>query len=154
MLRSDATLSNLGMDQLLAAGFTKVAIWRRGDTGEVRCEGAIPAAAGIYMFATSGNVRYVGAATNLRGRMQSYERRQSTPVARRPVHPELAKALEGGGEIEVYALELDQSAQLDWKGLPVHPILGLEAGLIVALNPAWSRRGRKLTIDTDAIPPS
>ena len=147
-------MGDVNMAVLLAAGFKPIAIWRRTDTGKVQCEGEIPTSTGIYVFAVADVVRYIGAAKNLRDRILSYKRRQDNPKpGRRPIHEKLTKSLERGGEVEVYVLEKDLSAQVTWKGLPVDPILGVGAALIASLNPVWNQRGRTLLLDSDTVPP-
>ena len=150
----DAALGDRDMDRLLAVGFKRVATWRRMDTGEVRCEGAIPTGAGIYVFAVAGAIRYVGAAVNLSSRIHSYERHQNKPKpGRRPIHERLTEALGSGAKVEVYVLEPRFSDELTWKGLPIDPVLGIEAGLIASLNPSWNRRGKTSLLDSETVPP-
>ncbi len=116
--------------------------------GNVTCTGQVPTGPGLYVFVGNGKVLYVGAAQNsLQKRMRSYVRRQRNKSSNRPVHVALAKAMETGLQVEVYTLEIAQVMELGPYGLPVNYLVGMEAGIIQELNPAWNRRGVTLIVD-------
>jgi hypothetical protein len=47
----------------------------------------------------------------------------------------------------VYILAIAPVIELGRHGLPVNYLIGLEAGLIEKLDPAWNRRGRKVVLE-------
>ena len=109
----------------------------------------MPTSPGVYLFIVGGVVQYVGSAQkSLHSRMRSYERRQRDPKSNRPVHTALRKAIGGSLPVEVHTLVIDQPARTCvLGGLPIDYAVGLEAGLIEAIDPAWNRRGRKSVLD-------
>jgi hypothetical protein len=115
----------------------------------------VPKAPGVYLFIAGGIVKYVGSAQkSLHARMKSYERRQRdqkltllVPQSTRPIHRELGKAIDGHKAVEVHTLVIPNPLQDGVDGLPIDYAIGLEAGLIQAVNPAWNRRGRTLLLD-------
>ena len=69
----------------------------------------------------------------------------ATWTSTRPVHAELGRAIDGNMPVEIHTMVIDQPSRSD--GLPIDYAVGLEAGLIEALDPAWNRRGRKSVLD-------
>ena len=138
----------VGLDRLIAARFEQTGAWRRNEHGQVVCEGSLPKAPGVYVFVVSRIIRYVGSAQrSLSARMKSYERRQRDQKSDRPVHLELGKAIDRDAIVEIYTRVINDPIQNDPDGLPIDYAIGLEAGLIQAVDPAWNRRGRKLVLD-------
>jgi hypothetical protein len=133
------------LTRLTSCGFERSAGWRLNETDVAVCEGHLPIEPGIYAFVVGREVRYIGSAlSGIRSRIIGYERKQRRLSASRPVHVMLSKALKLDEQIEVYTLVPDLSEKLEWRGLPIHLLLGLEAGLIQEFAPAWNRRGRAL----------
>lgn len=138
--------------QLTDAGFKLSGQWQRNKAGVATCHGSVPAKTGVYLFVVGENVRYVGAALGtLQRRMKSYERRQKDGKSNRPVHAKLAEAIDISPGVMVYTREIASTETTEWHTLPVSVILGLEAALIIALNPTWNRRGNKLLLDGRAV---
>jgi hypothetical protein len=93
-------------------------------------------------------VHYVGSAQgSLHGRMRNYESQQRRGTSGRPVHAKLREAIDSGISVEVHTLEILQPLQEGLHGLPIDYTVGLEAGLIRVINPAWNRRGRSMLLD-------
>jgi hypothetical protein len=133
---------------LIAAKFERTGTWRRNKQMQAICEGSIPPAPGVYLFIVGGVIHYVGSAQeSLLSRIKSYERRQRDRTSARPVHVELGIAIDGSLPVEVHTLVIDQPLQYGLDGLPIDYTVGLEAGLIQAIDPAWNRRGRRLVLD-------
>jgi hypothetical protein len=132
----------------IAEKFEKTGTWRRNEQGQAICDGPIPTSPGVYLFIVGGAVKYVGSALkSLHSRMRSYERRQRDQKSRRPVHLQLGRAIEKHSIVEVHTLVIKNPIKSDPTGLPIDYAIGLEAGLIQALDPEWNRRGRKLVLD-------
>jgi hypothetical protein len=127
--------------QIVAAGFTRSAIWREAEQTQVFAE--VPAEPGIYAFVVEGQVRYIGKThTTLRGRMMNYQRRQRMQALSRPVHLAITEVHRGKGEIEVYTIVPDLSDHRLWNGLRVDFVVGLEAGMIQQFKPVWNQPPR------------
>jgi hypothetical protein len=135
------------LERLMAAGFQPTGTWV-SHNGKVTCDGNIPSGPGVYAFLVGREVRYVGSAqSSLRDRMTSYERRQENQSSTRPVHIGLGDAIGSGLKVAVYTLTVRPALETGRHGLPVDYLVGLEAGLIQDIKPAWNRRGRKLLLD-------
>jgi hypothetical protein len=98
-------------------------------------------------------VRYVGSAERLASRLASYLRHQNrrhqiseSSKKRRVVHTEMREALYEGHEVEIFAFAIPRRPT-DCNGLPIDPLLGIEAGLIMTLKPTWNRRGAVFTVE-------
>jgi hypothetical protein len=139
------------INNLIAAKFEKTGTWRRNEQQQAICDGSVPTSPGVYLFIVGGVVRYVGSAQrSLFARMKSYERRQRDRTSTRPVHAELGRAIDGSLPVEVHTLVIDQPARTcsdALGGLPIDYAVGLEAGLIEAIDPDWNRRGRRSVLD-------
>ena len=135
--------------RLLSCGFTRIGAWRVGTSGMAHLDGQAPAEPGVYAFFVGGRLCYVGAAQRgLHHRMQSYSRNQRIGGSRRPIHRELALVLKNAQAIDVLAVIPEQ---LNWRGLPVDTIAGLEEGLIRLFQPPWNRRGLGVAKDKVAV---
>jgi hypothetical protein len=58
----------------------------------------------------------------------------------------MGNALSEGHEVEIFAF-VTPRRPIDCDGLPVDPLLGIEAGLIMTLKPTWNRRGAGFTVE-------
>jgi hypothetical protein len=58
------------------------------------------------------------------------------------VHRKLREAINDKLAVAVYTLMINEPIANE-HGLPVDHAIGLEGGLIRAIDPAWNRRGRK-----------
>jgi hypothetical protein len=139
----------------LLPGFKKVGAfsWNNGLYSLDGVGDSIPNKEGIYAFVQGGELKYIGAAKSLRSRLRRYLQRQKRGARRnRPVHGMLRDAL-AHGEIDVLAIAFHDSIGV-LGNLPVHLVLGVEAGLIATLNPPWNRRGRRSSVELprDIIP--
>jgi hypothetical protein len=136
------------LNELIAAKFERTGVWRRNEQGLSLCEGPIPKSPGVYLFIVGGVIRYIGSAQrSLHSRMKSYERRQRDGKSIRPVHVALGKAIDGCVPVEVHTLVIDEPLRDGLEGLPIDYAVGLEAGLIRAVDPVWNRRGRTQILD-------
>ena len=82
---------------------------------------------------------YVGVATmGLRKRLYFYARPGATQRTSRRLNTILKEELSNGMSIEIYT---GGSPDLDWNGLPVSGVAGLESGLIEAFHLPWNIRG-------------
>jgi hypothetical protein len=113
--------------------------WADGEYSMTPTMPPLPTSEGIYAFVAKGELKYVGAAKNLRKRLLSYLRRQKKPTSSRPVHGLLQIEL-GTGPVEVFVRLFNERTTL-YENLPIDLVLGVEAGLIAKLNPPWNRRG-------------
>ena len=132
------------LEHLRKAGFVQTAEWKRRDD-KVRCEGLISNSTGVHLFVVGTEVRYVGSALKSSARrMRSYERRQASDSSDRAVHAGLKAAIDAGHPVQVLTLSGVTVLKTCADGMPFNYLLGLEAGLIQSMNPAWNRRGRRL----------
>jgi hypothetical protein len=125
--------------------FTRIGRWERNSSGEAFVNGKPPADVGLYAFVTGSQIQYVGiAGRGIQERMKDYTNNQNKQNRSRPVHRGIADALDRKEQIDVYAFvpPPDVEQVITWNESPVHFLVGLEAALILQLNPAWNRRGR------------
>ena len=141
--------TDIDLDRLIAARFEHTGTWRRNEVGNAVCEGRPPDAPEVYVFVVDRTVRYVGSAQkSLSARMQSYARRQQQRdkdklQSNRLVHRKLGEAIDKkNAVVDVYTLVINDPIENE-RGLPVDHAIGLEGGLIRAVDPAWNRQGRK-----------
>ena len=132
------------------AGFECTGVFSLGADNTIRLPHKdIPDLPGLYAFVVGGEIMYIGSSngsrTTLRKRMRSYARKQRQGSDSRPVHAAISGVLKDKLEVEIYTLKFDAQPLLSWQNLPVDLVLGLEAGLIMEINPPWNRRGRKLS---------
>jgi excinuclease UvrABC nuclease subunit len=133
---------------LLNGGFIRLGSWRADPQrpGALALDGEVPHQPGVYAFACSGQVMYVGSAQRgLRTRLRRYAITQTLRTSAR-VRALILERL--GADVEVTVLAA-RPPSLWWQGLPIDPIAGLEEGLIKAFAPAWNIRGKP---DRDAPP--
>jgi hypothetical protein len=140
------------LNSLIAVKFQKTGTWHRNEQGQAICVGPVPKSPGVYLFVVDGVVHYIGSSLkSLHSRMRGYERRQRGRTPQRPIHSELGNAIEARTVVKVHTVVIKEPIQYDPDGLPVDYAIGLEAGLIQALNPMWNRRGRKLVLDNNDL---
>ncbi len=140
METSEPTAPNTA--QLVAGGFTRAGVWRVHETeGFIRFEGdrPLPAEPGVYAYAVTGVVRYVGSAQRgLRRRLRHYEIAKTLRTAHR-IRREILALLAEDREVEVFTIV---PPPMTLNGiLPVDVVAGLEEGLIRSWQPIWNRRG-------------
>jgi hypothetical protein len=93
--------------------------------------------ASVYAFVLDGEVVYIGKTeTCLRSRMNGYRNGKGSQVTNVRVRGLIRAALTQGSRIEVLAAS---PAPMDWNGLPVSTVVGLEAGLIELFHPVWNQ---------------
>jgi len=131
------------LDTLTAAGFRHLGAWQQG--AEYGPHGAgwafpCPTDPGVYAFTVNGSVMYIGSAQRgLSARFRQYTASTTLKTAAR-IRAEIIAALSAGSTVEVYALT---PPQIEWQGLPVDLVAGIEEGLIRTLRPAWNRRSNR-----------
>lgn len=127
---------------LARAGFVKRGCWKLDDEGHLALEGEIPRHPGVYLLVATDTVMYVGAATvGLARRVGSYGRTMSRNTRLRPIHHGVKDWLTAGNSLDLYTLEVTK--RWEWiGGLPIDPLIGLESGLIEAINPKWNSFGQ------------
>jgi len=149
-------MAGITLAELIDAGFRLSAKLHKNDAGDPVLSSGTPLESGIYLFVVENRIRYVGsAAKSLSRRMNSYARRQKLAahqkqaLSTRPVHVELAKVLAGNHDVEIYTCAIAAGERIVWNRLPVSVRLGLEAALIIDIDPPWNRVGRSLPLDSD-----
>jgi hypothetical protein len=132
---SEVQLSESVAD-LKRAGFVRVGRWL-ADGETMRLDGKAERSAGVYAYVVDGDVRYVGSAQRgLHRRLRHYVNSKTMRTSTR-IRTEIVGCLSKGSVVEVFALV---PPSIQWKGLPVDLVAGLEEGLIRSLRPAWNRR--------------
>jgi hypothetical protein len=127
------------LEQLKEAGFVEVGQWKLGAEGQLVLQGTPPRVPAVYVHLVDDQVHYVGSAKrSVARRMRSYEisRRMRTAGYVRNL---IGQRLGSGSRVATYILIPNEPLQ--WRGLPVDPILGIEQGLIEIVCPPWNRRG-------------
>jgi hypothetical protein len=128
-------------DQLIRGGFVRAGAWHRDEaSASIRFVGEkpLPREAGVYAYAISGVVHYVGSAQRgLRNRLRHYEIAKTLRTASR-IRKEVLAVLADWREVDVFTIVPPPETV---NGLPVDMVLGLEEGLIRSWRPIWNRRG-------------
>jgi hypothetical protein len=131
------------LDTLTTAGFERFGEWQHGAEHGPHGVGwgfPCPAIPGVYAFVVDGAVMYVGSAQRgLRTRLRQYTGSTTLKTAAR-IRAEIIAALSAGCTVEVYSLT---PPQIEWHGLPVDLVAGIEEGLIRKLRPAWNQRSNR-----------
>jgi len=128
----------LTTDVLLKGGFTLAARWQLSGDGRPLLDKVLPKEIGVYAFASSGTVLYVGVATmGLKKRIYFYGNPGRTQRTSLRIHELIKSELSAGRQIEIYIAIPPDSA---WNGLPVHGSAGLELGLIRKYALPWNKR--------------
>jgi hypothetical protein len=129
----------LTAEQLLRSGFKLSAQWRLSPQGILETDHKLPHDKGVYAFVKAGIAVYVGVATmGLRKRLYFYARPGVTQRTSLRLNAILKEELNNGASIAIYSA---CPPDLDWNGMPVSGIAGLEIGLIQAFHLPWNIRG-------------
>jgi hypothetical protein len=95
----------------------------------------------VYAFVVHGEVKYVGVCDNttttLRDRMSRYRRWQGAGTNKR-IAKKIKKCLKQGQSVKIFALK--PTSTLQYKGLNVDLVKGLENPLIEKLKPEWNKQ--------------
>lgn len=130
----------LYVTQLQDAGFIHAASWAMNEAG-LLLDTAPTKEAGVYAFAISGVVQYVGVATGgLKGRLYGYIRPGRGQQTNIRINKLIRHQLTLRNEVQVLVVSPEASA---WNGLPVHASAGLELGLIHAHHLPWNVRSSR-----------
>jgi hypothetical protein len=125
---------------LAQSGFQRGGNWTIKN-GRLSCPGGIPDVPGVYAFALSGIVRYVGVASrSLRHRLRFYANPGISQRTNIRLNALIRECIEAGEHIEVAVASPPSMA---WNGLTVLGPEGLEAGLIRDYSLPWNVRGAK-----------
>lgn len=137
--KQSAPKPSLGVDVLIAAGFSFAGRWVLSDSGALAPDQPISKGIGVYAYAKDGTVLYVGLATmGLSKRLYYYGKPGSSQVTNLRLNGAIKRELVSGTVIEIYTAEPPNS---EWNGLPIHGAAGLEMGLIKQYSLPWNRRG-------------
>ncbi|WP_271518437.1 hypothetical protein [Bradyrhizobium sp. CCBAU 53380] len=129
----------LKKDRLAKSGFVLSARWRLDPAGTLSADTRLPAAAGVYAFVKDEVAVYVGVATmGLRKRLYFYAKPGVTQHTSLRLNGLLKEELRNGAAIEIFTA---CPPNLEWNGLPVSGVAGLELGLIEAFHLPWNIRG-------------
>jgi hypothetical protein len=130
---------SLSVETLISAGFRKSAIWTLNKEGLIQIEGQLPSDKGVYAFASSETVFYVGVAgMGLKRRLYFYGKPGSRQTTNIRVNDLIRVSLVDGEIVNILtALPPD----FEWGGLVVNGRAGLEVGLIESFYLPWNVRG-------------
>jgi hypothetical protein len=111
------------------------------DAGDLALDRPLPKAVGVYAFAKTGTVVYVGVATmGLAKRLYFYGKPGVTQRTSQRINGILKSELLTVPFIEIYTAV---PADFEWNGLPVHGSAGLELGLIKKFALPWNMRSAR-----------
>lgn len=129
----------LRVETLQKAGFEQSGNWKLDAEGRPCVQGAIPSNKGVYAFASTETVFYVGVAgMGLKKRLYFYEKPGSTQKTNVRVNELIRLSLADGETVNVYtAIPPD----FEWGGLAINGRAGLEVGLIESFYLPWNIRG-------------
>jgi hypothetical protein len=117
--------------------------WRKVDQDgarALRLEGDPPRDPGVYAFVSDDSVMYVGSAQGgLRRRITRYAVTKTMRTSAR-VRGLILDCLLAETDVDVVTLT---PPALNWGGLPVDLIAGVEEGLIRACRPPWNIRSNR-----------
>lgn len=138
---SQVAKPTLTVAEIVSAGFELSANWGLTEAGRLVIAPRLPAAPGVYAFAKNGTVLYVGVATmGLAKRIYFYGKPGVTQRTSLRINATIVGELGAGAGIEIYtALPPD----LEWNGLPVSGVTGLEYGLIRRYHLPWNIRSAR-----------
>ncbi|MCC8953132.1 MarR family transcriptional regulator [Bradyrhizobium sp. Pear77] len=139
VLRASARRPALTRERLAQGGFSLSARWRLDTTGNLEADTQLPTAAGVYAFVMWESAVYVGVATmGLRKRLYLYAKPGATQRTSLRLNGVLKEELRSGATIEIFTA---CPPNLEWNGLPVSGVAGLEIGLIDMFHLPWNIRG-------------
>jgi hypothetical protein len=129
----------LRIETLLKAGFDKSGVWTLDAEGRPRVEGLLPSEKGVYAFASSETVFYVGVAgMGLKKRLYFYEKPGSKQTTNIRINELIRVSLVDGETISILTAV---PPDFEWEGLVVNGRAGLEVGLIESFYLPWNVRG-------------
>jgi hypothetical protein len=124
---------------LLNSGFESSAQWTLSLDGEIISNTPLPKGVGVYAFAISNAVMYVGVATmGLSKRLYFYRKPGASQKTSIRINALMKDELTQIPVIEVLTATPEDSS---WNGLPIHGSAGLEFGLIKKFDLPWNVRG-------------
>lgn len=129
------------LDQLIAMGFRKAAIWRPEGEG-LGCDFVEHGEAEkiLYAFVSERTVLYIGKTVRpLKQRLYGYRRPVATQSTNLKGHRLIREVLASGQPVEVYALP--DHGLLYYGGFHINLAAGLEDSLVAKLKPAWNHVG-------------
>jgi hypothetical protein len=131
---------HLSLEDLKNAGFQRVGVWSIDGEDKLGCSEALPDCSAVYTFVQNGIAKYVGVTQGpLRKRMGGYMKpgpTQSTNIRVNKLLRDLIRQVDSApNSIEIYYVSPEM---MEWKGMPVHTIVGLEAGLIQKYHLEWN----------------
>jgi len=131
--------SPLPQERLLANGFNRAGRWTLTSKGSLKLEGDAAATPGVYAFAVSGTVQYVGsAARDLKKRLYFYANPGSGQRTNLRLNLEIRAVLDAGGSVDICTA---RPPNFEWQGFRVSGVHGLEEGIISAFYLPWNVRG-------------
>lgn len=127
----------LTIERLCAGGFTLAGDIALSDGSLILP--SLPKCPGVYAYAWSGQVHYIGVATrSLAQRLYGYCRPGPTQRTNQRMNAFLLERLRGGVEIKIY---FATPPDLSWNGFKISGPVGLEAGLISEFHLPQNIRG-------------
>jgi hypothetical protein len=144
-----AEKSSLGVDVLVAAGFSFAGRWALSSSGALAPDQPISKGIGVYAYAKGGTVLYVGLATmGLAKRLYYYGKPGPSQVTNLRLNGAIKRELESGAVIDIYTAEPPDT---EWNGLPIHGAAGLEMGLIKKHALPWNLRSSGSGVDVASL---
>lgn len=126
---------------LSGAGFEKSSRWVLSSDGLLKLERPLPKSPGVYSMVKNRKALYVGLASmGLAKRFYFYARPGKTQKTSLRINALLRQEVAAASIIDIYTAT---PPNLEWSGLPVSGIAGLELGLIEAYVLPWNIRGVK-----------
>lgn len=134
---------------LIAGGFVRTGDWRlKSDSSRAVFYGDAPKEAGVYAYLVDGVIFYVGSAQiGIRLRLRRYVLADNKRTSMR-VRQAIEAELRAGRTVDVFTIVPES---INYRGLPIDPVVGLEEGLIRFVKPEWNFRGLGRTGKTFAV---
>jgi hypothetical protein len=126
------------MKELVGMGLKKVGDWfLLGNSIDFALQKQSDKNNVLHSFIANNTIMYIGQSTNtLLKRMGQYQNPEPTQETNVRVNAEIKKSLNKGQEIEIYAIEYDDSFSTD-------SLINIETRLIKTKKPEWNREGKK-----------
>ncbi|WP_187276711.1 GIY-YIG nuclease family protein [Methylobacterium sp. WL30] len=124
---------------LIVGGFTPAGYWQlKPDSSRAVFHGDAPKERGVYAYLVDGVISYVGSAQiGIRVRLRRYVLADNKRTSMR-VRQAIESELRAGRTVEVFTIVPEP---INYRGLPIDPVVGLEEGLIRFVKPEWNLRG-------------